>query len=132
MPFLEILSVRTSEARRRELCARVTEAIVKTLNISSDIVTIYVHDFDNDLYSHRGILGYEERCRIFIKVYALSRDVESRRRLAEALNLAVSCTLEWPEEDIAIYFIEREQSEVAHAGILQSDDPSKNDRDNVA
>ena len=94
-PFLKIPSVGTSEARRRELRATVTEAIVKTLNIPPDIVTIYVHNLVNDLYARRSVLRNEDRCRIFIKDYVLSRDVESRRRLAEALNLAVSCVLEW-------------------------------------
>ena len=57
MPFLEIPSASTNEARRRELCAKATDAIVKTPNVSPDIVTIHVHHFDNDLYSRCGVLG---------------------------------------------------------------------------
>lgn len=62
MPIVqvELLAGRTTE-QKREMVARVTEAIVASLNCPKEAVTIIIRDMPLDNYANAGVLRVDKK-----------------------------------------------------------------------
>ncbi len=122
MPYVEILAPRAAASKKRIAAAAVTDGIVASFEVDPSTVTIYFQPVDAEDYAHEGALGYgTAAARVFVKVHAYRRDVEARRRVAQALTPAIAACFATTTANVAIYFIDREHDEVAHDGHMASD-----------
>ena len=120
MPFVEIIIPPRQSMDRAAVANRVTAALVRAFGISREIVSIYFIDIGADGYAHAGSIEAAEQ-RLFVKVHAFRRVAEQRRRAAAAITTEIVTICNIPAQNIAVYFLEREPDEVAHAGRLASD-----------
>ncbi len=123
MPFVEISGLDVDAETFEKVAVGVTDAIVETLSVSADTVTIYAAPHHPSRYAHGGDIEHPTRRRLFIKLNILARSIEVRRRAAAAVCNALSGATGHNPRDIAIYFIERALEQVSHAGILECDRP---------
>src|SRR5262249_44478121 len=120
MPFLEIITPPGQSIDRAAVANRVTAALAHTFGISPEIISLYFIDIGAEGYAHAGSLEAAEH-RVFVKIHAFRRDAKQRRSAAAAKAAELGTTCNIPAKNIAIYFLEREPDEVAHAGRLASD-----------
>ncbi|MDB5819773.1 MAG: hypothetical protein JWQ11_3413 [Rhizobacter sp.] len=123
MPYLEILAPTATSAAKRVLAKAATDAVVRGFNVMPSTVTLYFVPFATDDYAHEGVLGAPaSNARVFVKVHAYRRSVEERRAVAAALTPALATCFDTTPQQVAVYFLDREQDEVAHEGHMASDD----------
>jgi len=123
MPFIELTGIKADTAALAQIATGVTEAVVDTLSVPAETVTIYFTPFDAAHYAHGGSISAPARRRIFVKLNILARSIGVRRRAAAAVCAAIAMPINHDKRNIAIYFIERSTEEVSHAGILECDRP---------
>ncbi len=123
MPFLDITVFEHTAEQRRELSARATEALTEAWQISPDIVTLYYQVLRDSDCAHAGALVPANQARVFVKVHAFPRAVALKRDAAAAMTRAFAEVLQLPPKAIAIYFLDRERHDVAHGGVLATDEP---------
>lgn len=123
MPFVEISGLDVDADTFEKVAVRVTDAIVETLSVSADTVTIYAAPDQPSRYAHGGSVESPTRRRLFVKLNILARSIEVRRKAAAAVCDALSGPTGHNPRDIAIYFLERALEQVSHAGILECDRP---------
>lgn len=121
MPFVQIMGLDCDKSQREALAREATAALVRTLDVSPDSVTIYFAAHDPSHYAHGGQIEDPSRRRIFVNLHILARSEDMRRQTATALCDVIATLLRHDPQDIAIYFLERLPSEVSHAGLLESD-----------
>jgi len=121
MPYLEIISPALS-AQQKDVAARtLTQAVVESLSVTPESVTLYFMPVAHDDYVHAGISGLpEDRPRVFIKLHAYRRDIATRSECAMAVTRAFAQAYLPGEAEIAVYFMQRELEEVSHYGVLSS------------
>lgn len=125
MPFIEVLGFDQKEPIRRQLASGLTTALAQAFAISPDIVTVYFHQLDALHYAHKGVLAPEGRERTFIKVHAFPRDVALKREAARRMCETATGALDVPAKNVVIYFFDRPPHDVAHGGVLASDEPQQ-------
>jgi len=121
MPFVEIIGIKADAAELSKIATGVTAAVVNTLSVPAETVTIYFTPSYPTHYAHGGSIIEPARQRIFVKLNILARSIGVRRRAAAAVCDAVAMPINHNQRDIAIYFLERSIEEVSHAGILECD-----------
>lgn len=122
MPFLEVAIFDQHKSERPVLAQRLTDAVAEAFGIEPDIISIYFTALTDQDYAHAGVHapGTSDQ-RILVKLHAFRRDVAKRRAVASAMTNAIASTLGTRPENIAVYFLDRDPDEVAHAGALASD-----------
>jgi len=122
MPYLEVFDYAADPAQRQAATRGITRALCQAYEIPSEIVTLYFHNIDASNYGHDSAFGVEAQAkRFFIKLHAYPRSDQFKREAAAAVTRAAAEAYAVSEQRIAIYFFERPQSEVAHAGRLACD-----------
>ncbi|WP_178106881.1 tautomerase family protein [Pseudomonas mangiferae] len=122
MPYIEVYDFAANVEQRRAATQEITDSLCAAYGISKDIVTLFFQRVEPDGYGHGGRFGAAaEAQRIFIKIHAYPRFDQMRRLAADAVTQAVVRAYGVPAEAIALYFIERPPSQVAHAGVLAGD-----------
>lgn len=126
MPFVELLAPPASPAVRLRATRAVTQGLCEAFAVSADIVTLYFLDVPPDAYAHAGSLGTGDGAegraqRLFVKVHAYRRGAAARRRAAGLIGPALAAAYDVPDAAVALYFLDREPDEVAHAGRLSAD-----------
>lgn len=121
MPYLEILGPPADTDAKAKLTHNVTEAIMAGFGVGPETVTIYFLPISPGDYAHAGQLGGGPGQRILVKIHAFRRDVAKRRDVARAVTEAIALSLAANPDAIAVYFLDRDRDEVAHAGHLASD-----------
>ena len=95
---------------------------MSAFGVTADTVTLYFLNIATDDYAHAGRLGAEATGqRILLKVHAFRRSEAERRAAAIALTRAVCSAYGVPGDDVAVYFCDRDRSEVSHDSKLASD-----------
>lgn len=122
MPFLEIFDFEATRSERQNATELATQSLCETFEVTPDIISAYFFNIDDDSYAHCGIYTYaSDTKRIFVKVHAFRRPLDTRRKAARKLTDALAKAYGVPEKNIAIYFFDQDMENVAHAGILASD-----------
>jgi phenylpyruvate tautomerase PptA (4-oxalocrotonate tautomerase family) len=124
MPFVEIAGIEAEDEALAQIARGVTDAVVDTLSVPRDTVTIYFASFDRRRYAHGGSIAAAARRRIFVKLNILMRSLPVRRNAAAAVCAAIAGPINYDPRNIAIYFNERSADEVSHAGVLECDRPA--------
>lgn len=122
MPFLDITVFEHTPEQRGALSQKVTDALTQSWGISADIVTLYFQILREGECAHAGVVLPSSKARVFIKVHAFPREVALKRMAAARMTKAVSEELGIPPKSVAIYFLDRERHDVAHAGVLACDE----------
>lgn len=123
MPYLEILAPAASPAAKRVFAKAATDAVVRGFGVKPSTVTLYFVPLAIDDYAHEGLLGAPASgSRVFVKVHAYRRSVDERRAVAAALTPALATCFDTTPQQVAVYFLDREQDEVAHEGHMASDE----------
>jgi len=123
MPYVEILAPRASESNKRTVVDAVTGGIVQAFGVAPSTVTIYFVAVADGDYAHEGRLGAPAAGgRVFAKVHAYRRSADERRAAAQAMTPAIAACFDTAPDNVAVYFMDRELDEVAHAGQLSSDE----------
>jgi phenylpyruvate tautomerase PptA (4-oxalocrotonate tautomerase family) len=123
MPYVEILGPRAAEAGKQAVVGAVTRGIVESFGVPASTVTIYFQPIERENYAHQGVLGeLAQAGRIFVKVHAYRRSIPERRAVAAAITPVLADCFQTSADNVAVYFFDREQDEVAHGGRLASDE----------
>lgn len=125
MPFIEVTGFDQKEVIRRKLASGLTTALARAFGIGEDIVTVYFQPVDPLHYAHGGVLAPDGKERTFIKVHAFPREVALKREAARHMCEAASAALDVPSKNVVIYFFDRPAHDVAHAGVLASDEQNR-------
>lgn len=125
MPFLEVNDFPGQDGRapaaRAEAARRMTEALAECWAIDPDIISCYFQSYSVDSYAHGGKMPPPDaKRRIFVKLHAVARSVEMRRRAAEVVTKAAAEAYGFAPKAVVVYFFERALDEIAHGGLLQS------------
>ncbi|CAN5200481.1 tautomerase family protein [soil metagenome] len=122
MPYVEVLAPPASSQIKAALAKFVTDGLMSTFGVSADTVTLYFLPITADNYAHAGEISPQGiGQRILLKVHAFRRSEAERRAAAAALTEGVIAAYGVPGDDIAVYFLDRHKSEVAHDSRLASD-----------
>lgn len=124
LPFIEIWGFDQNDATRQRLSRDLTDALCRAFDIAPDIVTLYFQTLQPRDYAHAGVHSPEGSARTFIKVHAFARPVARKRAAARALCEAAAAALGVPAHDVILYFFDRPAHDVAHGGLLASDEPA--------
>ena len=125
MPYLEILAPSAPDTRKRAASRALTDGVVTSFGVEPSTVTLYFMPIAPQDYAHEGQLGHDgggEGTRVFVKVHAYRRTPAQRRALAAAITPALATCFATGSHNVAVYFLDREQDEVAHDGHLASDE----------
>ncbi|MGX1321497.1 phenylpyruvate tautomerase PptA (4-oxalocrotonate tautomerase family) [Bradyrhizobium sp. USDA 377] len=122
MPYVEVLAPQASSQRKAALARSVTDGLMSAFGVTADTVTLYFLNIAPDDYAHAGTFGAQATGqRILLKVHAFRRSEAERRAAAIALTRAVCSAYGVPGDDVAVYFCDRDRSEVSHDSKLASD-----------
>ena len=122
MPYVEVLAPQVPSDRKAALARSVTDGLMSAFDVTADTVTLYFLPISPDDYAHAGEFGPQDaRMRILLKVHAFRRSEAERRAAAIALTRGVCSAYGVPGDDVAVYFLDRDKSEVAHDSKLASD-----------
>jgi phenylpyruvate tautomerase PptA (4-oxalocrotonate tautomerase family) len=122
MPYIEVLAPPAPPERKAALARSLTDGLTSAFGIEADIVTLYFLPIAAEDYAHAGTLGPQGAAqRILLKVHAFRRSESERRAAAIALTRGVCIAYGVPGDDVAVYFLDRDKSEVAHNATLTSD-----------
>ena len=122
MPYVEVLAPQAPNQRKAALAKSVTDGLMTAFGVTADTVTLYFLPISSDDYAHAGEFGPQgARQRILLKVHAFRRSEAERRAAAIALTRGVCSAYGVPGDDVAVYFLDRDKSEVAHDSKLASD-----------
>ena len=122
MPYVEVLAPQVPSQRKAALAKFVTDGLMSAFGVTADTVTLYFLPIAADDYAHAGVFGAGTTGqRILLKVHAFRRSDGERRAAAIALTRGVCSAYDVPGDDVAVYFCDRDKSEVAHNAMLASD-----------
>ncbi|MBR0971322.1 MULTISPECIES: tautomerase family protein [Bradyrhizobium] len=122
MPYVEVLAPQVPPQRKAALARSVTDGLMSAFGVGADTVTLYFLPISPDDYAHAGTMAAQDGGqRILLKVHAFRRSEAERRAAAIALTRGVCNAYGVPGDDVAVYFIDRDKSEVAHDSKLASD-----------
>lgn len=122
MPYVEVLAPQVPNQRKAALARSVTDGLMSAFGVTADTVTLYFLPIAPDDYAHAGVFGAQATGqRILLKVHAFRRSEAERRAAAIALTRGVCSAYGVPGDDVAVYFCDRDRSEVAHDSKLASD-----------
>ncbi len=119
MPFIEVIAPPLPEPRRQQVARGISDGICAAFGVGPQTVTSYFIEVPPSHCAHAGALG--ETQRLFIKVHAYRRGIAARRAAATVLTSVLAAGYGVPAKALAVYFLDREKDEVAHAGALSSD-----------
>ena len=122
MPYVEVLAPQVPKQRKAALARAVTDGLMSAFGVTADTVTLYFLPISRDDYAHAGAMGPQDvGQRILLKVHAFRRSEAERRAAAIALTRSVCSAYGVPGDDVAVYFLDRDRSEVSHDSKLASD-----------
>jgi phenylpyruvate tautomerase PptA (4-oxalocrotonate tautomerase family) len=122
MPYVEVLAPQVPSQRKAALVKFVTDGLMSAFGVTADTVTLYFLPIAADDYAHAGVFGAQESgMRILLKVHAFRRSEVERRAAAIALTRGVCSAYSVQGDDVAVYFLDRDRSEVSHNAKLASD-----------
>jgi len=122
MPYVEVLAPQVPSQRKAALARSVTDGLMSAFGVTADTVTLYFLPISADDYAHAGTFGAQATGqRILLKVHAFRRSEAERRAAAIALTRGVCSAYGVPGDDVAVYFLDRDKSEVSHNSKLASD-----------
>ena len=122
MPYVEVLAPQVPKQRKAALARSVTDGLMSAFGVTADTVTLYFLPIAVDDYAHAGAMGAQDvGQRILLKVHAFRRSEAERRAAAIALTRGVCSAYGVPGDDVAVYFCDRDRSEVSHDSKLASD-----------
>jgi len=122
MPYVEVLAPQVPNQRKAALARSVTDGLMSAFGVTADTVTLYFLNIAPDDYAHAGTFGAQATGqRILLKVHAFRRSEAERRAAAIALTRGVCSAYGVPGDDVAVYFLDRDRSEVSHDSKLASD-----------
>ena len=122
MPYVEVLAPPATLDSRATLARSVTEGLISAFGVAAETVTLYFVPIWPGDYAHAGEMGPRGLGqRILLKVHAFRRSEAERRAAAAALTRGVCSAYGVPGEEVAVYFLDRDRSEVAHDSKLASD-----------
>lgn len=122
MPYVEVLAPQAPNQRKAALARSVTDGLMSAFGVTADTVTLYFLNIAPDDYAHAGTFGAQAAGqRILLKVHAFRRSEAERRAAAIALTRGVCSAYGVPGDDVAVYFLDRDRSEVSHDSKLASD-----------
>ncbi|WP_407192459.1 4-oxalocrotonate tautomerase family protein [Bradyrhizobium sp. STM 3566] len=122
MPYVEVLGPQVPSDRKAALAQSVTDGLMSAFGVTADTVTLYFLNIAADDYAHAGTFGAQATGqRILLKIHAFRRSEVERRAAAIALTRAVCSAYGVPGDDVAVYFLDRDRSEVSHDSKLASD-----------
>lgn len=123
MPYIEVYDFDADTAQRTEATRAITDSLALTYEISASIITVFFHSVTPQNYGHEGFFGDKAAPgRIFIKLHAYPRSDQMRRNAAVRITASVAAAYGASPACIALYFLERQTNEVAHAGRLACDE----------
>jgi phenylpyruvate tautomerase PptA (4-oxalocrotonate tautomerase family) len=122
MPYVEVLAPQVPSDRKAALARSVTDGLMSAFGVTADTVTLYFLPIAPEDYAHAGVFGAQATGqRILLKVHAFRRSEAERRAAAIALTRGVCSAYGVPGDDVAVYFLDRDKSEVSHDSKLASD-----------
>jgi phenylpyruvate tautomerase PptA (4-oxalocrotonate tautomerase family) len=122
MPYVEVIAPPTSPQSKASLAKAVTDCLMSAFGVTADTVTLYFLPILPGDYAHAGEMGARGvGQRILLKVHAFRRSLSERRAAAVGLTRGVCDAYGVPGDDVAVYFLDRDRSEVAHDSRLASD-----------
>ena len=122
MPYVEVLAPPAPPQSKAALARSVTDGLMSAFSVGPETVTLYFLPITASDYAHAGEMGPQGiGQRILLKVHAFRRGEAERRAAAAALTRGVCTAYGVPDDDVAVYFLDRDRSEVAHASQLASD-----------
>ncbi|TYO67969.1 hypothetical protein FXV83_04170 [Bradyrhizobium hipponense] len=122
MPYVEVLAPQVPPQRKALLARSVTDGLMSAFSVGADTVTLYFIPIAADDYAHAGVMGIRGAGqRILLKVHAFRRSEAERRAAAIALTRGVCSAYGVPSDHVAVYFLDRDKSEVSHDAKLASD-----------
>ncbi len=122
MPYVEVIAPPASPHSKASLARGVTDSLMSAFGVRADTVTLYFLPIAPGDYAHAGEMGAQGTGqRILLKVHAFRRSQSERRAAAVGLTRSVCTAYGVPGDDVAVYFLDRDMSEVAHDSRLASD-----------
>lgn len=122
MPFIEVSALEGRVTDKPAAARALTRGLCDAFSIDANIVTTFFFDVSSTNFAHGGIVAPKGSTNtVFVKVHALKRSRDLRRKAAAELTHALCETNNIDAPDIAIYFLERAEDECAHGGWLISD-----------
>jgi|SRR5436305_14378230 phenylpyruvate tautomerase PptA (4-oxalocrotonate tautomerase family) len=122
MPYVEVLAPQVPPQRKAALAKSVTDGLMTAFGVGAETITLYFLPISPDDYAHAGTMGTQDAGqRILLKVHAFRRSEAERRAAAIALTRGVCSAYSVPGDDVAVYFLDRDKSEVSHNAKLASD-----------
>jgi phenylpyruvate tautomerase PptA (4-oxalocrotonate tautomerase family) len=122
MPFIEVFDFSAIDEQRRQAADAITGGLQQAFAINAQIITTYFLEITPRDYAYGGVLMPGPLVeRIFIKIHALRRPAEQKRKAASLVSPGVAAAYGINPSDIAIYFFDREADEIAHGGQLEID-----------
>ena len=122
MPYVEVIAPPASPHSKASLARGVTDSLMSAFGVGADTVTLYSLPIAPGDYAHAGEMGAQGTGqRILLKVHAFRRSQSERRAAAVGLTRSVCTAYGVPGDDVAVYFLDRDMSEVAHDSRLASD-----------
>jgi phenylpyruvate tautomerase PptA (4-oxalocrotonate tautomerase family) len=122
MPYVEVLAPPVPPQRKAALARSVTDCLMSAFGVGAETVTLYFLPIAAEDYAHAGAMGPQDTGqRILLKVHAFRRSEAERRAAAIALTRGVCSAYGVPGDDVAVYFLDRDKSEVSHNSKLASD-----------
>ena len=122
MPYVEVLAPPATLDSRATLAKSVTDGLISAFGVAAETVTLFFVPIWPGDYAHGGEMGPKgSGQRILLKVHAFRRSEAERRAAAAALTCGVCAAYGVPGRDVAVYFLDRDKSEVAHDSRLACD-----------
>ena len=122
MPYVEVIAPPASPHSKASLARGVTDSLMSAFGVGADTVTLYFLPIAPGDYAHAGEMGAQGTGQgILLKVHAFRRSQSERRAAAVGLTRSVCTAYGVPGDDVAVYFLDRDMSEVAHDSRLASD-----------
>jgi phenylpyruvate tautomerase PptA (4-oxalocrotonate tautomerase family) len=122
MPYIEVLAPPASPRSKASLAKSVTDCLMSAFGVGAETITLYFLPINPGEYAHAGEMGVQGiGQRILLKVHAFRRSQAERRAAAVGLTRGVCAAYGVPGDNVAVYFFDRDRSEVAHDSRLASD-----------
>src|ERR1700752_5092973 len=122
MPYIEVFAPPATLDSRVTLVRSVTDGLISAFGVAAETVTLYFVPIWPGDYAHAGEMGPRGLGqRILLKVHAFRRSEAERRAAAAALTRGVCSAYGVSGAEVAVYFLDRDRSEVAHDSKLASD-----------
>src|SRR6266550_5648802 len=122
MPYVEVIAPPASPHSKASLARGVTDSLMSAFGVGAQTITLFFLPIAPGDYAHAGEMGAQGTGqRILLKVHAFRRSQSERRAAAVGLTRSVCTAYGVPGDDVAVYFLDRDMSEVAHDSRLASD-----------